>query len=1435
VAADGHVRKTSLVGLVALLDLSEDVSARYSWVRQISVADVSADAEIQAFNSVNPVTEHGKSVLAPGGKPVAYSNMASYGLHIGSKAAARTLVAAVAGTDSHQSVLVMFTTADNLKGNGNGNGGNGASNSLSSASGLTLPGGDASRTQSSGGAALSSASTANDPTLTTDKPDYQPGDTVTFSGTGWMPGDTLTITVHEDPTWSFPDRQFVAVVGADGSFTNRDMIVDTQDLNATFTATAVANPSGLVAQMTFTDSKPNGVSAGAQTPASVLSGVNASYVVTTTFNGNASSCTVTLTAAATVSPAWPSPPAGGFFAFSPSSFSSSGASVLSTLTVKTTGMAPNTYHFNITATPDATCQPGGPVSTTTPVDLVVTAPGTTTTVSAAAGSFGGTVNLSAHVEFVLGGNVSGATVTFSLNGTVVGSGTTNGGGNVTLSNASLGTIPVGTYPSGVSATVTASATAATSTGTNSLTVNPATQTLTVTGSGAGVGTLTSSPAGINCTSTAGTTSGTCSFAFANGAAVTLTATPSTSLPTAAGSTFDVWSGDGTGTTTRAVTMSAAQNVSAAFKANQAITFTSTAPVAAAFGGSYVVTATGGGSGNSVTFGSSTLTVCTVSGSTVNFVGVGTCTVTADQAGNTNYNAATQATQTFSVAKANQTITFTKPSNMTFGDADQTLTASASSGLTVTIAASPAAVCSIASSKLHVVTAGTCTVTASQTGNANYNAATDVVYNDIIIAKANQTITFGALAGKTFGDPDFAVSATSSSTLAVTFSVGASDKCTITVASVHLTGAGSCTVTASQAGNDNYNAATPVPQTFTIGKATATITVTPYSVTYDGAAHTATATATGVGGVALTGFTLTGTTHTNAGTYATDAWSFSEPSGNYNDASGTVSDAIAKATATIVVTPYSVTYDGAAHTATGTATGVLSEALTGLVLTGTTHTNAGTYNGDAWTFTNANYADQNGTVNDAIAKANATIVVTPYNVTYDAAAHTATGTAKGVLNENLSGLDLSATTHTNAGTYAADAWAFTDASGNYNNTSGTTSDAIGKAAPTIVVTPYNVTFDGAPHTATGTAKGVQNETLSGLVLTGTTHTNAGTYATDPWTFTDATGNYQNASGTTSDAIGKATATIVVTPYSVTYDATAHTASGTATGVGGVSLAGLNLSGTTHTNAGTYNGDAWTFTDASGNYSDANGTVNDAIAKATATVVVTGYSVTYDGAAHSATGTAKGVGGVDLTGLDLSGTTHTNAGTYNGDAWTFTNANYNDQSGTVNDAIGKANATIIVTPYSVTYDALAHTATGTAKGVGGINLSGLDVSGTTHTNAGTFATDPWTFTDVTGNYNNTTGTVSDAIAKADASITVTPYSVTFDAAAHTATGTAKGVQNETLSGLVLTGTTHTNAGDYTTDPWTFTDATGKLQQREWHDARQHRQGKRDDNSHAVQRDV
>src|SRR5262249_53677701 len=160
--------------------------------------------------------------------------------------------------------------------------------------------------------------------------------------------------------------------------------------------------------------------------------------------------------------------------------------------------------------------------------------------------------------------------------------------------------------------------------------------------------------------------------------------------------------------------------------------------------------------------------CSVTGSTVHLTGAGSCTITASQAGDGNYSAAPDVPQSFSIAKAAQTITFAALSNKSFGDPDFTVSATASSGLAVTFAAG--ANCSLTGSTVHITGGGSCTITASQAGDGNYSAAPDVPQS-FSIAKAAQTITFAALSNKTFGDPDFSVSATASSGLAVTFAAG----------------------------------------------------------------------------------------------------------------------------------------------------------------------------------------------------------------------------------------------------------------------------------------------------------------------------------------------------------------------------------------------------------------------------------------------------------------------------------------------------------------------------------------------------------------------------------------------------------------------------------------------------------------------------------------
>ncbi|HEX6433022.1 MAG TPA: PxKF domain-containing protein [Gemmatimonadales bacterium] len=116
----------------------------------------------------------------------------------------------------------------------------------------------------------------------------------------------------------------------------------------------------------------------------------------------------------------------------------------------------------------------------------------------------------------------------------------------------------------------------------------------------------------------------------------------------------------------------------------------------------------------------------------------------------------------------------------------------------------------------------------------------------------QSITFGPLPNRVFGDADFSVSASASSGLPV--SLSSAGTCTVLGTTVSITGAGTCTLTASQAGNDDYAPAEDVVQSFTIAQATPLLSWTPGSITAGVplGAQQLNATATGVGGVTLAG-------------------------------------------------------------------------------------------------------------------------------------------------------------------------------------------------------------------------------------------------------------------------------------------------------------------------------------------------------------------------------------------------------------------------------------------------------------------------------------------------------------------------------------------------------------------------------------------------------
>ncbi|MGN6264674.1 MAG: IPT/TIG domain-containing protein, partial [Ginsengibacter sp.] len=217
-------------------------------------------------------------------------------------------------------------------------------------------------------------------------------------------------------------------------------------------------------------------------------------------------------------------------------------------------------------------------------------------------------------------------------------------------------------------------------------------------------------------------------------------------------------------------------------------------------------------------------------------------------------------------------------------------------------------------------------------------------------KADQTITFGNLGAKIYGDAAFALGATSSSGLTVSYSSSNTNVATITGNIVTIVGAGSTTITASQVGDNNYNAATSVGQTLTVNKADQTITWTnPADITY-GTLLSATqlnAVVTGVTGGSATGavtYTPAAGTLLNAGTSQTLHVDVAATD-NYNAASKDVSINVNKAEQTITWNnPADITYG---TLLSGTQ---LNAVVTGV--TGGSATGAVTYTPAAGTLLNA---------------------------------------------------------------------------------------------------------------------------------------------------------------------------------------------------------------------------------------------------------------------------------------------------------------------------------------------------------------------------------------------------------------------------------------------------------------------------------------------------
>ena len=329
------------------------------------------------------------------------------------------------------------------------------------------------------------------------------------------------------------------------------------------------------------------------------------------------------------------------------------------------------------------------------------------------------------------------------------------------------------------------------------------------------GRVTSTPGSIDCGGNP-SPGAVCSNNFTAGTSVTLTATADT------GYRFVNWTG-ALGTTTTNPLTAPMPSTNTALTANfvaktaQTISF----PVIPAKVWSdppFVITATAT-SGLTVTFSVIPTSVCTLVGNTVTLTGVsGTCTIAADQAGDATFASAPQVVQAIAVNRLNQTISFSLPATKLVNDAAFAITATTTSNLAVTFSIVPPSVCTLSGSTVTLTGAqGVCSIAADQAGDGQYNAAPQV-NQTITVNKLGQSITFTLPATKLVNDAAFAITATATSGLPVTFSVVLPSVCTLLGSTVTLTGVqGTCSIAANQVGDGQYNPAPQVTASITVNK------------------------------------------------------------------------------------------------------------------------------------------------------------------------------------------------------------------------------------------------------------------------------------------------------------------------------------------------------------------------------------------------------------------------------------------------------------------------------------------------------------------------------------------------------------------------------------------------------------------------------------------
>lgn len=846
-------------GLVAFQDLSDDVAARYGWVKGIAGLTLTADTATKSYAAVRTLTGTATAIVGSGASQLAYANMASLGFYLPEGAPGITIdaVGQTGTTTGGQVVLV------------------------------TSPGGNR-------GGAL----------VRTDKDDYAPGETVTITGSGFQAGEAVSIVLHEDPQ-VHANRTLTSTADASGGFVNTSFAPEVHDLGVRFILTATGAASGRQAQTTFTDGPKGATNPSIQQPATTGTGcsdiaavlptaVNTALCArsTVTYNSGNSTNDVDIawfapanaTAASVTKVAGPTAPAANNSTsivearYTPTLAGTWTVKVCK-VTTACTGQNDNTLgstSFTITAATSTTIasskQPATAGDAVTFTATVSPNPATAGTPTGAVQFKVDGANLGAAVTLVGGIAASNPTTTLAVGDRVItaayapasGAGFTASSGSFTQTVRSANQAPVAVNDSyngteDNTLTVTAPGVLGNDTDADG---NPLTAVEFSALSNAAAGTLTANANGGFSFAPAPNFHGAVTFSYkakdatltsANAATVTITVAPvadaTTTIVTSAPNPSDVGQ---QATFTATVNSFAPEPVDGTVQFKNGPTNIGSPQIV---GAGKATLAYG-----DLTAGAHAISAVYLPGPSGNFI------------------TSTSAAHTHNVSKLTPTITVAaNPASVVYGGS-VTLTAKFEASGT------PVAGKQI-SFRIGTVSVGTPVLTQSAGGAAiatlaisladyqalnaaaqpytvtgSFSGANDPTYGDasgtasLTITQAAQAIDFVAPVGLRFGDADTDLGATATSGLAVAYASATPTVCTIVAGKLHIVAAGSCAVTAAQAGNVNYQAAESVARTFAIAKRTTSITFGTLAFDYDGTAKTTTATAAGVTGSA--GITIT---------------------------------------------------------------------------------------------------------------------------------------------------------------------------------------------------------------------------------------------------------------------------------------------------------------------------------------------------------------------------------------------------------------------------------------------------------------------------------------------------------------------------------------------------------------------------------------------------